>query len=56
LRATRPEEVETVTGLKGLAIEGPVIMDFVVESEECVYPDGAGRQTDYGHAAGLNCH
>jgi acetolactate synthase I/II/III large subunit len=37
LRATRPEEVEDVLA-RGLSIEGPVIMDFVVESEECVYP------------------
>jgi acetolactate synthase I/II/III large subunit len=37
LRATRPEQVEDVLA-KGLAIDGPVIMDFVVESEECVYP------------------
>jgi acetolactate synthase-1/2/3 large subunit len=37
LRATRPDEVED-TLARGLAIEGPVIMEFVVESEECVYP------------------
>jgi acetolactate synthase-1/2/3 large subunit len=37
LRATRPDEVELVLA-KGLAAPGPVIMDFVVESEECVYP------------------
>ncbi|KJS29322.1 MAG: acetolactate synthase catalytic subunit [Desulfatitalea sp. BRH_c12] len=37
LRATRPDEVEA-TLARGLAIKGPVIMDFVVESEECVYP------------------
>jgi acetolactate synthase-1/2/3 large subunit len=37
LRATRPEEVES-TLKKGLSIGKPVIMDFVVEPEECVYP------------------
>ncbi|MBI5063216.1 MAG: biosynthetic-type acetolactate synthase large subunit, partial [Desulfatitalea sp.] len=37
LRATRPDEVEMVLA-KGLAAPGPVIMEFVVESEECVYP------------------
>ena len=37
LRATKPEEVETVLK-KGLASKKPVIMDFVVEREECVYP------------------
>ncbi len=37
LRATKPEEVETVLK-KGLASKKPVIMDFVVEKEECVYP------------------
>ncbi len=37
LRATRPNEVES-TLKKGLSIKKPVIMDFVVESEECVYP------------------
>ncbi|WP_028314078.1 biosynthetic-type acetolactate synthase large subunit [Desulfatibacillum aliphaticivorans] len=37
LRATKPEEVDEVLK-KGLAAEGPVIMDFVVEREECVYP------------------
>jgi acetolactate synthase-1/2/3 large subunit len=37
LRATRPDEVTLVLA-KGLATPGPVIMDFVVESEECVYP------------------
>ncbi len=37
LRATRPDEVELVLA-KGLAAPGPVIMEFVVESEECVYP------------------
>ncbi|MFH1490211.1 MAG: thiamine pyrophosphate-dependent enzyme, partial [Pseudomonadota bacterium] len=37
LRATKPEEV--VSTLKeGLSIPKPVIMDFVVEKEECVYP------------------
>ncbi|MFP4476811.1 MAG: biosynthetic-type acetolactate synthase large subunit [Desulfatibacillaceae bacterium] len=37
LRATRPEEVDDVLK-KGLATDGPVIMEFVVEREECVYP------------------
>ena len=37
LRATRPDEVESILK-KGLSIKKPVIMDFVVESEECVYP------------------
>ncbi len=39
LRATKPEEVETVLG-QGLSNykDRPVIMDFVVEKEESVYP------------------
>jgi len=37
LRATKPEEVEAVLA-KGLNIPEPVIMDFVVEQEEGVYP------------------
>ncbi len=37
LRATRPDEVQAVLA-KGLATPGPVIMEFIVESEECVYP------------------
>jgi len=37
LRATRPEEVEPVLR-QGLAEDKPVIMDFVVEAEEGVYP------------------
>ncbi|MGB5750990.1 MAG: biosynthetic-type acetolactate synthase large subunit [Desulfobacterales bacterium] len=37
LRATKPEEVELVLA-EGLKIPGPVIMDFVVEKEEGVYP------------------
>jgi len=36
-RATRPEEVEDVLK-KGLQTPGPVIMDFRVSREECVYP------------------
>jgi acetolactate synthase-1/2/3 large subunit len=36
-RATRPEEVEDVLK-KGLQTPGPVIMDFKVSKEECVYP------------------
>ena len=37
LRATKPEEVEPVL-IKGLSSPKTVIMDFVVEREECVYP------------------
>ena len=37
LRAKKPEEVSKILK-KGLAIKGPVIMDFIVEPEECVYP------------------
>ena len=37
LRAKRPAEVEAVLA-EGLAANCPVIMDFVVEKEECVYP------------------
>ena len=37
LRAKKPEDVEPVLA-KGLALPEPVIMDFVVEKEECVYP------------------
>ena len=37
LRATRPEEVLPVLQ-EGLSIRRPVIMDFVVEAEESVYP------------------
>jgi acetolactate synthase-1/2/3 large subunit len=37
LRATKPEEVEK-TLKEGLSIPKAVIMDFVVEREECVYP------------------
>jgi acetolactate synthase-1/2/3 large subunit len=37
LRATRPEEVEPVLR-QALAERKPVIMDFVVEAEEGVYP------------------
>jgi acetolactate synthase-1/2/3 large subunit len=37
LRATKPEEVVPVLK-KGLASKKAVIMDFVVEKEECVYP------------------
>ncbi len=36
-RATRPEEVEDVLE-KGLSYPGPVLMDFLVEKEEKVYP------------------
>jgi len=37
LRATRPDEVEDVIQ-KALAVPKPVLMEFVVEQEECVYP------------------
>jgi len=37
LRATKPEEVEKVLK-EGIACNKAVIMDFVVEPEECVYP------------------
>jgi acetolactate synthase-1/2/3 large subunit len=37
LRATHPDEVVTVLK-EGLASDRTVVMDFVVEKEECVYP------------------
>ncbi|MGB5218691.1 MAG: thiamine pyrophosphate-dependent enzyme, partial [Smithella sp.] len=37
LRATKPEEVEP-TLKQGLALDKPVLMDFRVSREECVYP------------------
>ncbi len=37
LRATTPDDVERVIK-KALAIKKPVIMEFIVEPEECVYP------------------
>jgi len=37
LRATRPEEVAAVLA-EGLASDRTVVMDFLVEKEECVYP------------------
>ena len=37
LRACTPAEVET-TLREGLATPGPVVMEFMVEKEECVYP------------------
>jgi acetolactate synthase-1/2/3 large subunit len=37
LRATMPDEVENVLR-QGLNTPGPVIMDFKVSKEECVYP------------------
>jgi acetolactate synthase-1/2/3 large subunit len=37
LRATKPDEVEK-TLREGLAIDRPVLMDFQVSREECVYP------------------
>jgi acetolactate synthase I/II/III large subunit len=37
LRATKPEEVEPILR-QGLSIDQPVLMDFQVSPEECVYP------------------
>ncbi len=37
LRASRPDEVEGVI-LEALKVKGPVVMDFVVDSNENVYP------------------
>jgi acetolactate synthase-1/2/3 large subunit len=37
LRATRPDEVESVLK-EGLSLPRTVIMEFIVEREECVYP------------------
>lgn len=37
LRATKPEEVEATLS-QGLSIDKPVLMDFQVSREECVYP------------------
>ena len=37
LRATRPAEVETVLK-QGLAADKPVLMDFRISRDECVYP------------------
>ena len=37
LRATKPEEVEAVLK-QGLSLDKPVLMDFRVSREECVYP------------------
>ncbi|MEN6489245.1 MAG: biosynthetic-type acetolactate synthase large subunit [Smithella sp.] len=37
LRATKPEEVEP-TLTEGLALDKPVLMDFRISREECVYP------------------
>ena len=37
LRASHPDEVEA-TLAEGLETKGPVIMEFIVASEECVYP------------------
>lgn len=37
LRATKPEEVEPVLK-QGLSLDRPVLMDFRVSREECVYP------------------
>ncbi len=37
LRAEKPEEVEP-TLIEGLALDRPVLMDFRISREECVYP------------------
>ena len=37
LRATKPSQVQSVLE-EGLAIPKPVIMEFIVEKEEGVYP------------------
>lgn len=37
LRATKPDEVESVLK-QGLSLDKPVLMDFRVSREECVYP------------------
>jgi len=37
LRATKPEEVESILK-QGLSLDCPVLMDFRVSREECVYP------------------
>ena len=37
LRATKPEEVEPILK-QGLSLDKPVLMDFRVSREECVYP------------------
>ncbi|MBS3809330.1 MAG: acetolactate synthase large subunit, partial [Desulfobacterales bacterium] len=37
LRASSPEKVSSVLS-EGLNTEGPVLMDFIVEPEESVYP------------------
>ncbi len=37
LRATKPEEVELILK-QGLSLDRPVLMDFRVSREECVYP------------------
>jgi len=37
LRATKPEEVESLLK-QGLSLDRPVLMDFRVSREECVYP------------------
>jgi acetolactate synthase-1/2/3 large subunit len=37
LRATKPQEVESILR-QGLSIDKPVLMDFQVSREECVYP------------------
>jgi len=45
-RATKPEEVEK-TLLAGLAVDGPALMEFIVEPEENVFPMvPAGRPID----------
>ncbi|MFW6333924.1 MAG: thiamine pyrophosphate-dependent enzyme, partial [Desulfosalsimonas sp.] len=37
LRASKPDEVADVLS-EGMKTDGPVLMDFLVEAEECVYP------------------
>jgi acetolactate synthase-1/2/3 large subunit len=37
LRARKPDEVEDVIG-KALSVDRPVVMEFIVDKQECVYP------------------
>ena len=37
LRASKPDEVEDVIK-KALSVSRPVIMEFLIEKDECVYP------------------
>ena len=43
LRVTDKAQVEGAI-LRALAHPGPVLIDFQVDPEECVYPDGAARR------------